>query len=133
MAKQYKKSINTQLKEQIVKRAIMCLCMLTLFLGITSPAMAAKWYEGGTLHEATRTQWAKATYENRLATCGEYVASSSTGARLLKTKGWNALKPRSIRMEKHMTDILTGEKYKKIDVPEAAIMCLSALDLEDMK
>ena len=116
-----------------MKRAIMCLCVLTLFLGITSPVMAAKWYEGGTLHNATRAEWAKATYENRLATCGEYVVSSSTGAKLLKAKGWDALKPRAVRMEKHMTDILTGTKYKKIDVEEAAIMCLAALDLEDMK
>ncbi len=107
--------------------------MVVLVFGVASQAMAAKWYEGGTLHNATRAEWAKATYENRLATCSDYVASSTTGAKLLKAKGRDALKPRAVRMEKHMTDVLTGSKFKQVDVPEAAIMCLTAMDMEDMK
>lgn len=116
-----------------MKKALICLCMLALSLGTVSSAIAANWHEGGTLHTATRAEWAKASYENRLATCGEYVASSSTGAKILKAKGWSGVKPRAVRMEKHMTDILTGSKYKNLDVQEAAIMCLAALDLEDIK
>ena len=33
------------------------------------------WYEGGTLHNATVNQWKEATYENKLATCADFVAS----------------------------------------------------------
>lgn len=33
-----------------------------------------QWFEGGTLHQATIKQWRKATPENKLATCADYLA-----------------------------------------------------------
>lgn len=40
-----------------------------------TPAPApVEWYEGGTLHDATVGEWNRATYENKLATCGDFVA-----------------------------------------------------------
>ena len=35
-----------------------------------------KWYEGGTLHSATVSEWKKASYENKLATCADYAATA---------------------------------------------------------
>lgn len=34
-----------------------------------------KWYLGGTLHKATISDWKSSTPENRLATCGDFMAS----------------------------------------------------------
>lgn len=33
-----------------------------------------KWYEGGTLHKATMSEWRDASDENKIATCGDFVA-----------------------------------------------------------
>lgn len=33
-----------------------------------------KWYVGGTLHDATALEWQDATFENKLATCGDIIA-----------------------------------------------------------
>lgn len=33
------------------------------------------WYNGGTLHEATVAEWKKATPQNKLATCGDFIAN----------------------------------------------------------
>jgi hypothetical protein len=33
-----------------------------------------KWYEGGKLHYATGLEWQAASYNNKLATCGDIVA-----------------------------------------------------------
>jgi len=33
-----------------------------------------KWFQGGTLHKSSLAAWKTATYENRLATTGDYVA-----------------------------------------------------------
>jgi len=32
-----------------------------------------KWYQGGTLHKANGLEWQKATYANKLATCGDFI------------------------------------------------------------
>ena len=34
-----------------------------------------QWYEGGTLHSANALEWQAATYENKLATCADVIAS----------------------------------------------------------
>ena len=40
------------------------------------PASAAerRWHQGGTLHRATITKWRAATYDDKLATCGDFVS-----------------------------------------------------------
>jgi len=34
-----------------------------------------KWYDGGTLHNSSVTSWRNATYKNKLATCGDWMAT----------------------------------------------------------
>jgi hypothetical protein len=41
-----------------------------------SSAPQNEWYEGGTLQKATMKEWSSASYENRLATSADFVASS---------------------------------------------------------
>ena len=117
-----------------MKKIIAFLFLSVLVLWFASEVLAAtKWYEGGTLQAATREEWINATYANRLASSAQFVAEGFVGGKIVKEKGWDALKPRSVRFEKHMMDILSGSKYKNIDVSEAAIMCENVLILEDMK
>lgn len=47
---------------------------LLLVLMLFANVAAAEWYEGGTLHDSSFLEWKKATYENKLATCGDWVA-----------------------------------------------------------
>ena len=51
---------------------LLFVALLILFPGT---AIAAEWYEGGNLHEATISEWKKATPENKLATCGDFIAA----------------------------------------------------------
>lgn len=32
-----------------------------------------KWYEGGTLHKCTNAEWKKASKENKIATCADFI------------------------------------------------------------
>lgn len=41
-----------------------------------------KWYEGGTLHKATGTEWRAADASNKLATCSDFLAKLWEGGRL---------------------------------------------------
>lgn len=45
-------------------------------------ASSAKWYEGGTLHGSTIGKWWESTPENRMATCGDFIAKLYMGGNL---------------------------------------------------
>lgn len=40
-----------------------------------STTVADNWYKGGTLHKAKISDWKTATKENKLATCGDFMAT----------------------------------------------------------
>ena len=42
----------------------------------TPRSITEQWYEGGSLHRATVGQWKIATDQNKLATCGDFVAAA---------------------------------------------------------
>ena len=50
------------------------LCLI-LLLVLCVPATAKEWYEGGTLHSAKIGQWKQASYEDKLATCADFIAN----------------------------------------------------------
>ena len=39
----------------------------------SSPNQSKEWYVGGTLHDKTIAEWRTASYDNRLATCADFV------------------------------------------------------------
>lgn len=42
----------------------------------TSPnSINKQWYQGGTLHKASALEWQNATYENKLATCADFISA----------------------------------------------------------
>lgn len=55
-----------------MKRTV--LVTLTMLV-LTSPALSAEWYEGGTLHNSTIKEWRNASPQNRLATAGDFTAA----------------------------------------------------------
>ena len=57
-----------------MKKNITLLLILSsiLVLFLTSSACAKEWYEGGNLHKATVKMWRDASYDNRLATSGDW-------------------------------------------------------------
>ena len=62
-----------------------------------------EWYTGGTLHKATIREWKAASYQNRLATCADFVSGT------MLSRGMNA---------------------KDIDISEGGSVWRSATDLE---
>lgn len=43
----------------------------------TSSDVTEKWYTGGTLHKSRISDWKKASEENKLATCADFIANVS--------------------------------------------------------
>ncbi|MDI3200632.1 hypothetical protein QK324_21695 [Serratia ureilytica] len=40
----------------------------------SNTAFANSWYQGGTLHEANALMWQKASQQNKIATCADFIA-----------------------------------------------------------
>ncbi len=53
---------------------------------------AEKWFEGGNLHKATISQWKKATYRNKLATAGDWLAATKWKGHINSMDDFNRLK-----------------------------------------
>ncbi len=52
------------------------LIVLLLILAVPVTSQAKKWYEGGTLHNASALVWQNARYENKLATCSDIIVTA---------------------------------------------------------
>lgn len=63
------------------KVSLKLLAVIVLLLSLSS-ASAADWYHGGTLHGSTIKEWWEATPENRIATCGDFIAKLHMGGNL---------------------------------------------------
>ena len=46
-----------------------------LIVGAPLFALGGEWYQGGSLHKATLGQWSGASYQDKLATSGDFVAA----------------------------------------------------------
>ncbi len=47
--------------------------IIAIICALAIPASAGKWYEGGTLHQATGEHWLSWSQEGRLATSADYT------------------------------------------------------------
>ena len=58
-----------------VRREVYLVWLIVIGVFVSTPVYSGEWYEGGTLHKATVQEWQQATYENRLATSGDWFVS----------------------------------------------------------
>ncbi len=117
-------------------------------LFITSFANAAEWYEGGNLHKATVRMWRKASYDNRLATSGDWFNKITKKSnpdlqkkldgieKSLGTEIWLlTLKQFSEKLEKCVSDTAADEKVCKPSdkVAEIASICYNSMYMTQEK
>jgi hypothetical protein len=85
----------------------------------------AAWYVGGTLHSATLAQWHSANYENRLATCADFVAAACKAE---VERDFSILKPRATALESCITTATSGiDGIQDHKVADYAAACLIEL------
>jgi len=76
-----------------------------------------KWYIGGTLHKAKISEWKNATEKNKLATCGDFMASFDN------TVSMTELKKRAIELKAYINEATRGLEINwDIEVSSIAAM-----------
>jgi hypothetical protein len=106
------------------------LLLTVMFIGISallacggggnpsSTSTTNEWYSGGTLHKKTIADWRAATYENRLATCADFVMGLGKYETLPPD-----LKERATAFEACISDAVAGGSVDHQQVSEIAAVC----------
>jgi len=95
------------------------------------------WYQGGTLHSAGALAWQKSDYQNKLATCSDFIASMWQKGNF-KPFIQNAIKTvddmrpyaedlvncLDAALEKHPDTETNDQMYANQKVSEMAVMCM---------
>ena len=117
-----------------VRREVYLVWLIVIGVFVSTSVYSGEWYEGGTLHKATVQEWQQATYENRLATSGDWFVSITKAHNpelkkkldaLPTSQYLSALKEFAIQLEKCVSDIVNDKKIAKSSerVAEYASMC----------
>lgn len=111
------------MKKTIWKSAILVLLLVAV------AAHGAEWYQGGTLHAATIGDWWEATAENRLATCGDLIATlHMKGALSLPITDVPSIKPYAVELVAFIDSATVDvEEVKHYKVAEMAAMGVIAM------
>lgn len=89
-------------------------------------ALGAKWYSGGTLHKATLGHWSKASYQNKLATSADFIASNK-GRLKIKLRSMEDLKVYASNLVSCIDESGNEPKLKSLKVASVSAACMILL------
>ena len=79
-----------------------------------------QWFRGGTLHNATVSQWKNATYKNKLATAADWLASTVWKGHLNSPNDFDKVKIKSEMLVKAVDKVVAETKIESMKVTEIA-------------
>lgn len=78
------------------------------------------WFHGGNLHKATVSQWKSASYKNKLATAGDYLASTLWDNSLNSTNDFEKLKIKADQLVSGIDYVIRAQGTDDIKINEIA-------------
>lgn len=110
---------------------------LAFLLFVCNCALAAQWYQGGTLHDKSALDWQQANHANKLATAGDFIAVMWKKDNLIprisrQLHGVNDIRPFAEELVRQMDDATkpdgnpqTNRKmFANLGVGEIAVMTM---------
>ena len=92
---------------------------------------ATKWFEGGDLHKATVGKWKSASYENKLATCGDWLTSTKWKNRLNSPQDIEKLKTKAAIFVSGLDKAVVANNIDHLVISEiAATLLVMSNDLD---
>lgn len=84
---------------------------------------SSNWYEGGTLHKATVALWKTSTEQNKLATCGDFMATYDKSISSMAI-----LKMRAEELKTCIDIATSGSDYtNNLEVSTMAVLCIQEM------
>ena len=103
--------------------------VLGLFMWVFFPERAlGQWYSGGTLHEATGSEWQKADASNRLATAADMVAAVAKGGDTnIHYRTVEDFRPYAEQLAACITEATTTRAASTLPVQDIAALCVASM------
>lgn len=89
---------------------------------------SGKWYQGGTLHQATAREWRAGSYADKLATAGDMLSATKWRGHLNTPEDFDRLKDKAAMLVGAVNDSLSGNSVESVRVSEivASLVLLSS-------
>lgn len=89
---------------------------------ITRPrgSSSTQWFQGGNLHKATVAEWKNASYQNKLATAADWLASTKWKGHLMSPDDFDRLKLKAQMLVNAVDEVVTVEHTDSLQVTEIA-------------
>ena len=116
--------------EKMAKKILFIFLMICL---VTNFLSAKEWYQGGNLHQSTFITWRSASYENKLATCADWLFSMKEWKEYISSGGsLENLKTKSKRLLNGLNEFcIDNDDVNHMKVNEiAALIYVMANDLQ---
>lgn len=88
--------------------------------GATNRAPVDRWFDGGTLHNATHAQWMAASNRNKLATAGDWLISTKWKGRLNTPTDFDRLKLKAQMLVAGVDGVASVQGTGSMSVTESA-------------
>ncbi len=88
--------------------------------GTGSSASSNQWFSGGTLQNATVAEWRAASYQNKLATAGDWLASTKWMGHLNSPSDFDRLKLKAQKLVIAVDEVVTVKETNTMQVNEIA-------------
>ena len=92
-----------------------------------TPSSSRQWLQGGNLHNATISEWKSATYQNKLATAADWLATTKWKGHLNSPNDFDKIKVKAQMLVKAVDEVVTGKQidFMKVTEISAAIVTMS--------
>ncbi len=92
-----------------------------------TPSSSRQWFQGGNLHNATISEWKSATYQNKLATAADWLATTKWKGHLNSPSDFDKMKVKAQMLVKAVDEVVTMKQIDSMKVTEisAAIVTMS--------
>ena len=87
------------------------------FLLVSFPSLAY-WHDGGTLHNASASEWLSASYSNRLATSADFAAATKLASDMA------GLRVVAEELSSCITEAVSDSSLGSLQVKDVAALCI---------
>ncbi len=105
-----------------MKKLLIIVVLLTLSANVFADVFADNWFNGGTLHQANFILWENSSYENKLATCGDWLSVTTWKGKLKTYSDFDLLKIQADILVKALDSCIAEGKGLGLTVVEVAVM-----------
>lgn len=85
---------------------------------VSTPQRVQHWYEGGTLHKATITQWKVATDRDKLATAADWLAATLWKEYLKSPKDFERMKVKAQMLVREIDKSIAVKNIDHLEITE---------------